>query len=250
MKFLSIFIVPLLALSFNVQASDLKFYTEDSSPYNFREGNTVKGYAVDLLKETLKVSKIPITKDTIKIIPWARGIKLTQKKGLHNVLFTTVRVPPREKKWKWVGPIDKPVTFAIFAKKGSPQIADLKDVLKEKIAVVRKDVGEGTLLSKAKELKVKANLFPTNKKEQMIKLVKNGKVKYLCYEEWGVRFKIKKMGLNNEDFVKVHTLFSLDAYYAFNKSVSDSVAKKIQNSLDKVYKDKAFMKTLNKEYFE
>ena len=39
---------------------------------------------------------------------------MTQKKGLRNVLFTTVRVPPREKKWKWVGPIDKPITFAVF----------------------------------------------------------------------------------------------------------------------------------------
>ena len=84
----------------------------------------------------------------------------------------------------------------------------------------------------------------------MIKLVKTGKVKYLCFEEWGVRFKIKKMGLNNEDFVKVHTLFKLDAYYAFNKSISDAVANDIQNSLDKVYKDKKFMKNLNKAYFD
>ena len=134
MKLLSIFLIPLLVLSLNAKAKDLKFYTEDAPPYNFKEGGEVKGYAVDLIKRTLQVSNIPVTKDTIKLIPWARGIKLTQKKGLHNVLFTTVRVPPREKKWKWVGPIDKPITFALFAKKGTPESADLKDILKDKIA--------------------------------------------------------------------------------------------------------------------
>ena len=250
MKLFSIFLVPLLVFTLNVQAKDLKFYTEDAPPYNFKEGGEIKGYAVDLIKRTLQVSNIPVTKDTIKLIPWARGIKLTQKKGLHNVLFTTVRVPPREKKWKWVGPIDKPITFALFAKKGTPENTDLKEILKDKIAVVRKDVGETELTTRSKKLKVKANLLPTNTKEQMIKLVKTGKVKYLCFEEWGVRFKIKQMGLDNKDFVKVHTLFKLPAYYAFNKSISDDVAEGIQSSLDKVYKDKVFMQKLVQKYFE
>ena len=80
MKLFKIFLLPILALSLNVQATDIKFYTEDAPPYNFKEGGVVKGYSTEILKKTLQVANIPIRKDTIKIIPWARGLKLTQKK--------------------------------------------------------------------------------------------------------------------------------------------------------------------------
>ena len=91
--------------------------------------------------------------------------------------------------------------------------------IKEKIALVRKDVCEDLLKDESKKLNIDLNLYSTNTKEIMINSLREGKSKYLCYEEWGFRFKVNRLGLDNRNYVKVHTFFKVDACIN-NQSIS------------------------------
>lgn len=91
----------------NTSSSDISkisFYTEEYPPFNFSENGKDKGILVDFLLDVLKNSNATISREDIKIVPWAFGYRHTEKQK--NVcLFGMARTANRENLFKWVGPI-------------------------------------------------------------------------------------------------------------------------------------------------
>lgn len=83
-------------------ASSLHFLTEHSPPghYLSEEGEVV-GPTVDLIKTVAKNLDQSLH---FTLLAWARAYELALQ-GKNTVLFETARIPQREERFKWVGPI-------------------------------------------------------------------------------------------------------------------------------------------------
>ena len=92
----------------------LRIYTENSPPANYLAGGRLQGLSVEIVREILRRRNIP---DSIEMVPWARGYALALNQP-NVALFSTTRLPQREKLFKWVGPIYSQ-TWGLYGKQSS-----------------------------------------------------------------------------------------------------------------------------------
>ena len=85
---------------------DISWYTEEYPPYNYVENGNAKGIAVDLLLAVWKKMGLNKTVKDIKVVPWARGVKMIKTKP-GTCLFSTTLTSERKDVlgWKFVYPI-------------------------------------------------------------------------------------------------------------------------------------------------
>lgn len=103
-------------LALEVQASGYKINTGELAPFSYRSAETkeLKGIVHDVLME---IQKRLGTHMEPKLLPWPRAIQ--DSTGNKVVTFPLARVPYREDKYHWVGPVA--VDVHIFAVKGDYQ---------------------------------------------------------------------------------------------------------------------------------
>ena len=98
----------------STQSFVLKIYTEDSPPGNYSLNGKPAGMAVEIVREIL--NRLGEDVD-IEIVPWARGYGIALSRP-NVALFSTTRLPQREKLFKWVGPLYSQ-QWGFYAKRGS-----------------------------------------------------------------------------------------------------------------------------------
>jgi hypothetical protein len=69
--------------------TDLKWWTEEYGPYNYRDASTkkIEGIAIELLEAAHKQLGINKNRKNYKLAPWARCYKAAQKKGKNECYF-------------------------------------------------------------------------------------------------------------------------------------------------------------------
>ncbi|TNM63001.1 substrate-binding periplasmic protein [Aliirhizobium smilacinae] len=76
--------------------------TESYPPFIYRNPDgTYHGSSVEQVEALMRNAGIPFT---MEIMPWARAITLAETQPMHCV-FSTARIPEREKRFKWVTPL-------------------------------------------------------------------------------------------------------------------------------------------------
>ena len=174
------------------ELKNLKFYTEVYPPFNFNEGENLKGISVDLINEVFK--ELKLTGMSVKLIPWARGYLKVQKEK-NTCLFTMARTPEREKMFKWVGPIATN-SFSLVAYKGrAPNIKEISDIEKNNlsVAVVKDDIGETLLLNKGLNKKNIEAFYGVNAMDKIIKkMMSSDKPMLWSFSENGAKYQMKK----------------------------------------------------------
>lgn len=210
----------------------LTFTTEDTPPYNFQKGGAITGSATDILNEMMKRTGI---KAGISVYPWERAYKM----GLEDkdtCVYSTTRTEPREKLFKWVGPLTDN-NWVMFAKADSKISAkSLADVKQYKIGGYQGDAlsvylkGEGYKVDEAMH------------DEQNVKKLEAGRIEVWGSSSRGGPWLAKQAG------VKIKPLFTFketQMYLACNKSVSDDQiarmndaikAMRADGSTDKIFK--------------
>lgn len=225
---LFIFTAPLHAMDFN----DLKYYTEEYPPYNYKEDGKLTGLGVETLK--LVWEEMGVKQKDISLVPWARGYKNLQKES-DTVLFSTTRVPEREDIFKWACPIDEGTKDILIGKNDSGySIESINDLNDYNVGTIREDISEQKLIDKGvdkKALDSVARLGLNFKKLEM------GRIDFIAYSEKSLMDYIEKADLNKDDY---KTYFVLDEArplcYAFNKNADDKIVQKFQDALSKVVK--------------
>jgi amino acid ABC transporter substrate-binding protein, PAAT family (TC 3.A.1.3.-) len=125
---------------------ELDYITEVYPPFNYEERGELKGIAVDFLEAATEAAGDPVSRDQVKIQPWARGYA-TALSEPNTVLFSTTRTDEREDKFKWVGPITDTKIVVWAPKSKGITIDNASDFANYKVGVVRDDVGEHLLRS-------------------------------------------------------------------------------------------------------
>ena len=207
----------------------MKIFTENSPPANYLADGRLKGLSVDIVREILRRLNLP---DNIQAVPWARGytLALTQP---NVALFSTTRLPQREKLFKWVGPLYSQ-TWGLYARKDSAinigSLAQAKTI--SRIGTYHKDAKEQYLLANGFR-----NLVSTNKNLSNIRHIMNGSIDLWVSSDFNMPYLAKQAGINPDRLKLVFPFKRVQNYIAFSIQSPDSLVNLWQQTLDELKQD-------------
>lgn len=216
----------------------LKIYTENSPPSNYLENGRLKGISVDIVREILRRLNMP---DDIQIVPWARGytLALTQP---NVALFSTTRLPQREKLFKWVGPLYSQ-TWGFYARKDS----DLNLTSLEQAKTVSRI---GTYYKDAKEQYLLANgfrnLVSTNKNVSNIRHLMEGTIDMWASSDFNMPYLARQAGVDPDQLELVLPFKRVKNYIAFSIESPETLVTQWQQTLDELKDDGTYDRLCNR----
>ncbi len=218
----------------------LKIYTEDSPPANYSRNGKPAGMAVEIVKEILR--RLGTGAD-IEIVPWSRGYRMALSRP-NVALFSTTRLPQREKLFKWVGPLYIQ-QWGFYAKQGSNLIISSLEEAKKVSSI-------GTYLNDAKEQFLKnegfVNLVTANKNTSNIKHLINGNIELWVSSDFNMPYLARKAGANPKQLELVFAFRSVENYIAFSNSTHDDIIAVWQRAFDSMKSDGTFDRLVSKGY--
>jgi polar amino acid transport system substrate-binding protein len=236
MKIIILFMT-LLCIATSVHADEsIRLMTEEFPPYQFYESKgenrVITGISVEIIKAVQK--KIG-NSDPIKVYPWSRGLKLLAKHK-NSALFSTMRTPGRESKYKWVGPLAKLDMF-FFTKAGSNlgihSIEDAKKI--RKIGVTKNVAGHELLLNMGF---TNLDVLQSGADDKNLKRLIKGRVDAWPTSYYAGIYNARKDGvLDQVEVIKDVSILSGHLYIAFNKETDDQIIYQWQSALDLLKSD-------------
>jgi len=207
----------------------LRIYTENSPPASYLDQGKLKGLSVEIVREILHRLKLP---DNIQAVPWARGYTLALTQS-DVALFSTTRLPQREKLFKWVGPLYSQ-TWGFYAKRDSAlkisSLAQAKTV--SRIGTYYKDAKEQYLLANGFQ-----NLVSTKKNLSNIRHLMDGSIDLWVSSDFNMPYLAKQAGINPDQLQLVLPFKRVQNYIAFSIQSPDSLVNRWQQTLDELKQD-------------
>jgi polar amino acid transport system substrate-binding protein len=102
------------AIAAQCPAQELTLVTEDYPPFNVVDpvSHAISGLSVDKVEELMRRAG---QRYTLQAFPWSRAYDMAYRKP-DTCAFSTMRLPQREAKFHWVGPLVYRYSWAIFAR--------------------------------------------------------------------------------------------------------------------------------------
>ncbi|NOI17362.1 transporter substrate-binding domain-containing protein [Vibrio coralliilyticus] len=228
MKKIQILLVVILFISVTANADDgaIRYVTEEYPPYNYSDNGKLKGMSVDVLEAMYAIAGTDLDASQIKILPWQRAYKTAQKKP-NFALFSTTRTIGRENDFHWVGPIVA-TSIVILTSSNDIEVNSLADLYSYKIGVVRKDIGEESLLEMGFP---KESLYVSDDARKLIEKLSTGELNFIAYEENVARWWITQAGYEQKAFKSVYKLADGQLYFSFNRKIQLSKIETLQSAL-------------------
>ena len=237
MKFFSVIIILFTGLFFQ-KIFAIEILTDAQQyPWVFSKdnGETIDGISTDIIKLTMKKSKIDYT---ITNYPWPRAFMMTERYK-ETCIYPTALSEQRKNKFKWVGPVGENI-FTLFAIKGSKiKLTKLEDAKKYSIAI--------NFSSAIAELLKKKNftrLHEISENNRILLMLKKNRI-----DLWAANKAVAiNTALNEKIAIEDKIDFGKsDLYLACNKSVSNSIIKKLNDTLNTMQKD-GTLSNIQKKY--
>lgn len=195
------------------------------APLVYAKGDELWGVAPEVVKE---IQRVVGDDSELKAVPWLRAYEQTQLAQNH-ALFAIVRIPEREKLFKWVGPVFEEGDYFFKRKGSSLEINSLEDAKNVERIAVRKGVYSHQALIAAgfTNLDVGPSYESSLRKliEQRVDLVLMGERTYY--------YKTKDAGVEPDMFERTNYQFNKSgAWLAFSLDVPDETIARWQEALD------------------
>ncbi len=223
----------LILASTSVMAQSLpnfKIMTEDWVPYQFYEGNELRGISVDLMVEMLERVGSSQDRSDIILLPWARGYQSLDEEE-NTVLFSMTRIPERENQFRWVGPVFHNTTYLIALKKKNIKISSAEELQNYWFGTIIDDASEIFLL----RLGVNADNFERNSNSHSnLRMLYAGRIDFIVSGWEAFMSDAKLIGLDPDEFEIVYTVDSSDVSIAFHRNTPDWIIQKFQQALDSI----------------
>ncbi|MES2050265.1 MAG: transporter substrate-binding domain-containing protein [Pseudomonadota bacterium] len=215
----------------SIFAADLTAYTEPWLPYNYTEGNEIKGISTDVLRAACKLAKLSCE---IQIVPWARAYK-TVTNTPNSIIYTTARNPSRENQFVWVGPILPRTTWA-YGKTGmKAEIHSIKDLGNARIGVVRDEASLADLLAVGVP---PSSFVELNSNNDVLRMMMLEKINVVVETEIGMAWSLKSAGIASSAVTKLMKINDGGAYYfALNLQSDPIIVAKLQAGIDKLRRE-------------
>ncbi|MEJ2284193.1 MAG: transporter substrate-binding domain-containing protein [Desulfobacterales bacterium] len=216
----------------------IKIFTEDSPPANYLKNGRLKGLAVEIVREILRRVKLP---DRIQVVPWARGYTLALTEP-NVALFSTTRLPQREKLFKWVGPLYSQ-TWGFYARTDSPITISSLDQARAvgRIGTYYKDAKEQYLLANGFR-----NLVSTNRNLSNIRHLMDGSIDLWVSSDFNMPYLARQAGINPERLKLIFPFKRVQNYIAFSNQSPDALVDLWQQTLDELKLDGTYDRLCDK----
>lgn len=210
-------------------------------PLAFMDEDRIRGVVPEVVRE---LQKRVGNSDVMEATPWLRGYEQTQKLPRHAI-FPIVRIPKREKLFKWVGPIFMEGDY-FFKRKGSPlRINTVEDAKAVRRIAVRKDGYTHQTLEHAGF----TNLDVGPSYESSYRKLEQGRVDLVLMGERTYYHMVKNAGLHPEQFERTDCRFAESgAWIAFSRDVDDAVIARWQHALDELKQEGVFLEIMERNF--
>jgi len=203
--------------------------TLDYPPYEYQQGNEVKGIAVEIVREVFKRMGHNVK---ITVLPWKRSLDMV-KKGNAAAIFTAYKTAEREKFLDYSKEVLMPQRTALFVRKDSNITfdGDLGKLKNETIGTVI-GVSYGEKFDRAvKSKKIKPESVRVG--ELNLKKLINKRVNIAPSNEYGAFYILKKLNALNKVKMLSPVLQNVPSYIAFSKKRNLTI---IRDQFDKTIK--------------
>jgi polar amino acid transport system substrate-binding protein len=216
-----------------VPAYSMVLLTENFPPYNmaadgknFAQEANIKGIAVEVVRQTFKRAGVGYSM-TLRF-PWDRIYKLALENPGYGV-FVTARLPEREKRFKWVGPIG-PDDWILLARADSPiQLNTLEAARPYRIGAYK---GDAIAVELARQGMNPITVL--SDKDNARKLVE-GQLDLWATSDPAGRYLARQEGITG--LKTVLRFNSAELFLALNKDTPDAVVARLQGALDQLRKE-------------
>ncbi len=226
---------------FSQTVDDLSIMTEIYPPLNFKEDGKLQGISVDILELLLERLNSTLTREDIRLLPWARAYKYLQTRE-NTCLFSTTRTEEREDLFKWVGPIIPARHVLIAPKYRKLSIQSVADLKTYRIGTVIEDVAEQLLVERGYN---KGALIAVSHPSLCAKQLDKGRIDLWAYGEVVANWVLKKEGFSPADYETVYVLKEGGYYFAFHNETPDDLIQQFQQALDDLKKEGKVQKIID-----
>lgn len=212
----------------------VKLYTEDAPPSSYQEKGRLKGLSVEIVREILRRIGQP---DTIEMVPWARGYKLTLTDA-NTALFSTTRLPQRESLFTWVGPLYQQ-RWGFYRWKGSGiQVADMEAAKRvNRIGTYHQDAKMQYLQARGFE-----NLVPTNHNINNVMHLKKGNIDLWVSSDFNMPHLVRQAGVSPSQLELAYAFHTVGNYITFSKVTSPHVVRLWQAVFEEMKADGSYQR--------
>lgn len=218
MKKATLFVICILLVmlfSCTRKQTPLTILTEDYPPLSFAAGDSISGYAADVvasIQTVLKINYKPI------LVNWDDAYKRVISEP-NIVLFSMDRTPEREELVHWIGPLGENKTFFYVYKDSPLQTITLEEAKKLKaIATTTNWFSEQYLKNQGFD-----NLVSSPKPSDSIKQLVTGRVELSVFSELTFPKIAEDAGYVPDDFRPILELMSSSYYIAISKGTDPKV---------------------------
>lgn len=241
-------LILMLTLPTHAQADldKLRFITEEYPPYNYAENGRLQGIAVELLERAFALEGKQLDRESIELLPWARGYE-TVLNTPDSVLFSTTRTDARESLFQWAGPISAD-RVVLMARKSSAIQIDSIDAINQsdlQIAVIHEDIGAQRL----RELGVDpARIHTAINNTSALAMLDANRVDLWAYGEDVAYWLMDTRGYERQEFEAVYTLNEAYLYFALNPETDPELTAQLQAAVNKASGELSQLRLVTEEY--
>ena len=215
-------------------AQPLAIYTENNPPASYTRDGKPAGMVVEIVREILRRLNQP---DTIEIVPWARGYNMALAHA-DVALFSTTRLPQRERLFHWVGPVYTQ-TWGFYAREGS-------DIDINSLEGAKKVGRIGTYRDDAKEQFLKQNGFTNivsaNRNINNVRHLLRGDIDLWVSSDLNAHHIVKQAGVSPSRVVLAYPFRKVENYIVFSIETDRVRVDAWQKTLDEMKQDGTYQR--------
>jgi polar amino acid transport system substrate-binding protein len=220
-----------------VCAADLTLYLGDNPPFNSFVNGQPEGMAVEVMTEMLKRTQLSAE---YKDFPWVRALSTVQFKP-NQCAYAVGRIPEREARFQWIGPIASVKGTLFGLRERHLQIKSLDDAKKLRVGDVRQGANAIFLESKGFVLDY------ANTEDQNLRKLLAGHIDLYLGTSFSAREIVQRLQIDPQLIQAVYVFNQVDLYLACNLQTPASVIDKLNSTLDSMRSDKTLQR-INTRY--
>lgn len=207
--------------------------TENLAPLNYLDGGRPRGFAVDLLKALAAGTGATLE---VRVLPWPRALRVAEGHD-HSLLFSLVRLPEREERYQWVGPIAPRRVFIYkLARRRDLQLSRLEDLGSARIGVVRDSATDRLL--QAQGLRPGRELDQGLDDAANLRKLLAGRMEFVTLLDWAALWAMRQL---KQPYATLEPVMELDPnrsyWYGLQPDADPSIARGLQAELDAMRRD-------------
>ncbi|OSQ41694.1 ABC transporter substrate-binding protein [Thalassospira sp. MCCC 1A01428] len=210
-------------------ARSVHLYTENLPPFNYRVKNGIAGVGADIVAA---MAKLVGHNGEFEMLPWKRVLSVLENKP-YSAAFSMVRIPEREREFKWVGPIT-------HARTAFYQVAD-NPVKVRSLVDARKVSAIGVQAGGASERALRTlgfdNLMPLYAPNHGLQMLLSGRIALWETADLVMASQSRELGVSTDLVEPALEVGEYDLYLAFSLSTPDTVIVPWRQALNELHRN-------------